>query len=183
MSEPITVAEAALHLRLDTSSPFVEERYVSTLITVARRYCEQYLQRSIGTQTRTLTLDAFPAGATPIVLPYPPVYSVQSVTYLDEAGALQSVTGIRLSEGRIEPAYGQTWPVARQVIGAVNIDYTAGYISGGSPDDFPLEIKQAMLLVIGDLYQNREAQFVGVSVAENKTVMALLTPYRLGMGI
>lgn len=183
MSEPITVAEAAEHLRIDTDSPFLESTYLATLITVARQYCENYLQRTIGDQVRCISLPAFPYGTTPMTLPNPPVYSVDDITYVAQDGSNQKVTGVILSDGRIQPAYGSVWPIARAQIGSVTITYTAGYISGGSPNDFPLAIKQAMLLVIGDLYQNREGQFVGVSATVNPTVMNLLTPYRVSMGI
>lgn len=183
MIEPVTVAEAAEHLRIDTDSPFLESTYLSTLITVARQYCENYLARTIGSQTRTLTLSAFPLGSLPIELPNPPVYSVDSVSYVAQDGTTATLTGVILSNGYIQPAYGTEWPIARAQIGAVTISYSAGYVSGGSPDDFPLAIKQAMLLVIGDLYQNREGQFVGVTAQVNPTVMNLLTPYRVAMGI
>lgn len=42
----------------------------------------------------------------------------------------------------------------------------------------PATIKAAILLIVGDLYENREAAFVGVSRSDNPTVNRLLWPYR-----
>ncbi len=47
----------------------------------------------------------------------------------------------------------------------------------------PPDVKAAILLIIGDLYENREGQFVGVQVAENQTVQNLLHFHRVGLGI
>lgn len=47
----------------------------------------------------------------------------------------------------------------------------------------PPDVKAAILLIIGDLYENREGQFVGVQVAENQTVQNLLHFHRVGLGV
>lgn len=47
----------------------------------------------------------------------------------------------------------------------------------------PASIKAAELLIIGDLYENREAQVVGSIVQDNKAVERLLHLYRVGLGI
>ena len=41
--EPVTVAEAKAHLRVDISD---DDTYIGTLITAAREWCEEYLDRS-----------------------------------------------------------------------------------------------------------------------------------------
>lgn len=47
----------------------------------------------------------------------------------------------------------------------------------------PSAIKAACLLLVGDMYQNREAQIVGTIVADNPAVVRLLYPYRVNIGI
>ncbi|MGA0587269.1 head-tail connector protein [Dyella sp. KRB-257] len=42
----------------------------------------------------------------------------------------------------------------------------------------PASIKVAILLIVGDLYANREGQFVGVARVHNPTLDRLLWPYR-----
>lgn len=61
-------------------------------------------------------------------------------------------------------------------------DYIGKFLND---EDYPnaFSIKAAALLIIGDLYQNREAQIVGTIVSDNPTVQRLLYPYRQGIGI
>jgi hypothetical protein len=66
----------------------------------------------------------------------------------------------------------------------VKIRYVAGYTSGGSPDlnPMPKPLRFAMMLIIGDLYANREAG--GDKAYQiNPTVQSLLQFYRLNMGM
>lgn len=47
----------------------------------------------------------------------------------------------------------------------------------------PPSVRAAVLLIAADLHENREAQFVGVSVADNPTAHRLLHFYRVGLGV
>lgn len=47
----------------------------------------------------------------------------------------------------------------------------------------PASVKQGILLVIGDLYANREAVAAGVQYGDNPTLRALLGFWRLNMGV
>lgn len=51
-----------------------------------------------------------------------------------------------------------------------------------SPISTPSAIKAACLLIIGDLYENREGAGEK-EVKENMAVQRLLHPYRIGIGI
>ncbi len=53
----------------------------------------------------------------------------------------------------------------------------------GAEEPVPASVKAAILLTIGDLYENREGAFVGVSRVDNPTVLRLLNPYRVGLGV
>lgn len=53
----------------------------------------------------------------------------------------------------------------------------------GATVDVPASVKAAELLIVGDLYENREAQMVGVTVESNPTVERLLHFYRVGLGV
>lgn len=48
---------------------------------------------------------------------------------------------------------------------------------------FPKSVEHAVLLIIGDLYEHREGQFVGVSAQDNPAVERLLHFYRVGLGV
>lgn len=56
-------------------------------------------------------------------------------------------------------------------------------ILGESPIDYPAPIKAAMLLMVGDLYENREAQIAGQPLNINPSAKNLLYPYRRSIGI
>ncbi len=53
----------------------------------------------------------------------------------------------------------------------------------GAEVPVPASIRAALLLIIGDLYEHREGQFVGVSRADNPAVERLMHFYRVGLGI
>lgn len=104
-----------------------------------------------------------------IVLPYPPLIEIVSVTYDDPAGVEQSlnagdyrVRGLG-SPGKqaIEPSFGGCWPVASCEAESVRIRYRAGYPPAVSdspgpaaPDFMPAKIKQAVILATRMLLAN-----------------------------
>ena len=76
---------------------------------------------------------------------------------------------------------GEAWPsVTLAAANGVRVRYVAGYGAAGS--NVPQAIRQAILLVIGSLYENREDVLVaqGVSIGVLPFgVVALLAPYRI----
>jgi hypothetical protein len=52
-----------------------------------------------------------------------------------------------------------------------------------SPPAPPSAIKCAALLMVADLYENRQAQVAGVQMYANPSAIALLYPYRTEIGI
>ena len=116
------------------------------------------------------------------------------VKYVDVDGVEQTLAETVYSvnqfraPGEVGLAYNQSWPPARNEQGAIRVTYTAGYnIPGTSPaGEYPLPaaIRAAMLLLIGNWYENREAVVVGATVAELPLgVQSLLQPYRLSLGV
>lgn len=150
--EPVTLAEAKLHLRVDGSD---EDALIARLISAAREQAEQELDRAVAPQTLQLLLDAFPAGA--IRLPRGPVTSVTSVQYVDDAGVLQTIAGANyaLDDAQIDawllPAYGFDWPATRDEANAVRVTYVAGWSS------CPAAVQQWILLAVGTMFASREA--------------------------
>lgn len=151
-TEPVTLAEAKLHLRVDHS---VDDTLISSLISAAREECEHLLERAVSGQTLELSIDEFPADG--IKLPRPPVMSITSVTYVDEDGVTQTMASgdYYLDDAQapawLLPAYGLDWPAARAEANAVKVRYVAGYA------DCPELIRAWILLRVGTLYANREA--------------------------
>ena len=63
------------------------------------------------------------------------------------------------SPGRISVAQGKVWPVTLPQIGATTMRIVAGY--GPDASTVPENVKEAVLLVVGHLYENREATVSG----------------------
>jgi len=150
---PISLAEAKHHLRVDGSD---DDTYIANLILTATDRAESFQRRTYMQRQRTYVLDSFPPIIRP---PYPPLVSVDSIKYIDTNGVEQTLDSaeydvdITTEPGRIKPAYEKSWPSIRTVMNAVTITYTAGY---ASKDAVPFDIKAAILLIIGHLYENRE---------------------------
>jgi uncharacterized phiE125 gp8 family phage protein len=170
--EPITLAQAKEHLRVDGTD---EDDVISNLILTARKYCETYQNRAYAQQTIELTLDNWPDCLEPIELPRPPLISVESVKYYttDNAENVWDISQYYVDydnePGRISPNYSVIYPsdVLRPING-IKVRYTAGYApkiinnsDGSTSADYcanvPQTVKQAMLLLIGDWYENRDA--------------------------
>jgi uncharacterized phiE125 gp8 family phage protein len=153
-TELITLAEAKLHLRIETGATD-EDTYVTSLIKRARAFAEHKSGRSFGTQTLRMYLSAF---ADEVVLERGPVASIASVTYKDAAGATQTASAslYYLDRTDYEPVLrlvpGQVWPETTERRDAVEITYVAGTWAV-APD----AAIQFMLLLIGSMYAHREA--------------------------
>lgn len=181
--EPITFDEAKAHCRVDVDD---DDALISSLIVAARQHVENVTGRQLITATWALTLDCWPCW---IDVPRAPLLSTPAVaiTYLDTAGATQTLatdqyrvhapSGPTAARGTIERAYGVSWPSLYGVSNSVTVTFSAGY--GASPDTVPQAIRQAMLLLIGHWYINRENVITGMTATElPQAVNALLAPYK-----
>lgn len=151
---PVTLAEAKLHCKVDTTD---DDALITALITAATEMAEQELHRAIMAQTWELTLDAFPDA---FELTRVPVQSVTSVKYYDTNGVQQTIasnlysldTTNDVGFAYIVPAYNTAWPVTQDIINAVAVRFVAGYSTVPEP------IKQWIKLMISTMYENRETE-------------------------
>lgn len=156
--EPVTLTEAKNHLRVDLTD---DDSLISALIVAAREHAEAITRRAFITQTLKLSLDAFPANNGPIYVPMPPLQSVNSLKYFDTDGMEQTLTegtdflvDNESEPGRITPAPDTGWPATQNRPNAVSVEFVAGF---GDASKVPQGIKQAILLMVGHWYENREA--------------------------
>lgn len=175
-SEPLTLEEARQHLRVEPfGSPesHPDDMLIEALITASREYVENLCNRSVMPQTWRLRMSEFDG---PVRL-RPPLMEVESFEVDGEAYTDYQVSS---DDCRALLVPTDTWPSVCEV-NAIEIVVRSGYGSG-SPEvvEIPKSIKQAMLLLIGHWYENREA-------VENQNkpmtqvplaVDALLSPYR-----
>lgn len=180
-AEPVTTAQAKAQIRVDISD---DDTLIDGLVTTARQVVETITRRALITQTWDWVLDEFPAGDT-LVLPLPPLQSVTSITYVDTDGNSGTVSSgdyivdTDSEPGRVVLKTGSTWPsVSLRAANGVTVRFVAGYGSAGS--NVPQAIRQALLLIVGHLYENREAT-VGVGNVQTVPMGAeyLLWTYRV----
>jgi uncharacterized phiE125 gp8 family phage protein len=110
------------------------------------------LNRCLVTQTWEWKVDRFWGGI--IRVPLPPLQSVGSITYIDPNGDTQTLatsvynvldTNNPTRAGRIELAYGESWPSTRHQADAVTITFTAGY---GDRNSIPDATKALIMLMV-----------------------------------
>lgn len=159
--EPVTLSEAKLHLRVDTSA---DDALITALIAAAREMIEERTGLALLTQTRDALALAFPAERY-IELLYPPVQSVTGVYYTETDGSSEqtlSAAAYTLSvwNARITLKSGYAWPSGEM---RVRVRYVCGYTAAAS---VPQRLRQAVLLLIGHWYENREATQNGTVLRE-----------------
>jgi uncharacterized phiE125 gp8 family phage protein len=169
--EPISLDEAKLHLRVDDTA---DDDLITALIIAARERLESVTWRSLITQTLVLTLDDWP-DSNCIELPRPPLVSVSSVQYTDEDGNTSAFNSSNYlvstagDPGAIVLKSSAGWPTdTLQAVDGVRITYVAGY---GDAAAVPQVIKQALLMIVGHWYENREEIVVAAGFTGTKVPM------------
>ena len=157
LEEPITLAEAKAQARVEVST---DDTLITALITAGRELIEEMTWRALVTQRWDYYLDAWPEGDT-IVLPRPPLRSIVSFEYIDQAGVTTAISAsdyvvdVASEPGRLRLKGTATLPSATlRELNGVQIRFEAGY---GAASAVPVRYKQALKLLIGHWYENREA--------------------------
>ncbi len=227
-TEPVTLAEAKVHLRLETA---LDDDYVTALISAARQYTEQVCWRALVTQTWELVLDSFQgedtlelgargrrvvgsmgtgftelprgnlstSGFLPyIVLPKGNLWvdpdhmlpAVSSVKYYDPDGNQQTLASTEYVvdgedvPGRLRLGFNKYWPSTQWPrYDAVRIRYIVGWDVTNGAWGGPVPLKQACLLLISQLYENRTLELPGRLTPVQFSYDALIAPYRLNRGL
>jgi len=151
-SELLSLDEAKRHLRL-YSSDLDDE--VSSLIAVARDYCERYAARTLrAAVTRTVKLEEW--WCDELKLPFPPIIEVTGITYYDVTNASQTLASsnyyVEMSTDGgscIEWVLTATIPATYWREDAITVTYTAGYASA---EALPPVVKQAMKCKLTELW-------------------------------
>jgi uncharacterized phiE125 gp8 family phage protein len=150
-----TLSEVKNYLKVDTSA---DDTLITTLLQSAREVAERYLNQALITQTITEKLDRLNKPI--IYLSVSPVISVTSFQYADSQNTTQTYNSSNYivdnfeKPARLSLAYGKTWPTLYGNINDVTIVYTAGY--GAAASNVPMQIRQAILMMVADAYDNRE---------------------------
>ena len=180
-TEPVTLAYAKLHLRVDTTT---DDSLISNLIIAARQYAEIFCARSFAQHTYRADLPNF---YDLMELPLGPVQAISSIKYYDTASpsVLQTLDSAvyALHHDSVIRNYGQVWESVAIRPDAVQVTYTTGYSDLASPEDTIANVPQAavaaMLLLVGDLHENKEAEVLYPGMLlESRAFRMLLNTYR-----
>ena len=174
----ISLAEAKAFLRVDSDYDD-DNAYITSLIGVATNVVEQFTRRRLITQTYNIYYDEFPPY---MDLQVGNVASVTHVKYYDTDNSLQTLdtseydVDIRVKPGRIYQAEDGNFPDTYERANSVEVEF----VVGSAASDVEDAIKQAMYIVIGRYYENRQDVVMGTQVNELPLMVEhLLTPYRL----
>lgn len=179
--EPVSLAEAKLHLRVDGTD---DDGLIDALITAAREHVEEITRRALLTQTWDYTLSEWPGGDY-INLPFGNLQSVTSIKWKDSDATettLTETTDYIVEKngdqcGRVVLPYGGSWPSGQLYpSNPITIRYVCGWTTAAA---VPRLIRVAVLMMMADMYEWRGEALVGQAVIENKTVQRLLASSRL----
>lgn len=180
-AEPVTLAEAKTHLNLRQTFT-THDDMIQRIIQAAREWCEQYSGRVFAQRTVTEYWDCWPACY--IELQKTPVLAVSGVQYYDDStGALTTFAASAYYEDLVsEPArlvYNDdiSLPSLDDRPNVVQATYVTGY---AAISNVPAAIKQAILLLVGFYYENREDMPTNeTSNPRIRSAQSLLNPYKV----
>ena len=179
MTYPISINEVQQHLRLGTVDAD-EQAEIQVMIASATEMAENYCNRSFTSSTALVHFDRFPSSEeTPLVV-HADVTGSLVVEYYDTSNVQQTYSTTRLinNAGRtkVYPAFGEVWPYDCNNLPS-NIVAT---FTQGDTANVPSSVKSAVLLMVADLYENRENDVVGAVVSKltSMTSNRLLHPYK-----
>ena len=182
--EVITLDQAKRHLNIELEDTYHDDYISQSLIPTARSYIENLCWRKFITQSWYAYLDDWPKGDY-IELPYGNLQSVTTIKYTDTDNSQSTwssaeyIVGTNYERGRVTLEDGYTWPnVVLYPSSPIEIDFTCGY--GSTRADVPECLKQAIKIVISELFENRESSIIGMGTyTELPTVMNLISDERL----
>lgn len=173
----VSLDEAKAHLRVEGGD---EDLQIAAFVAAATGHIDGpdgWLGRAIGAQMLEARCSSSDCGSA-VRLPFPPVIELVSASYLDSSGVEQMADADDFEiMGRDLVAVSGAWPwgAGSSRREGVRIRYRAGY------ETVPATIKAAILLMVGDLYTNRETVSdakVG-AVPMSLTVHSLLAPFQV----
>jgi uncharacterized phiE125 gp8 family phage protein len=199
VDEPLTIDECRAHLEAqiynDSDVDALDDEMILAWLGAAREACENFLGLSLSRRILEVALDTFPNetddGTTAIELPGGPVVEIVSIYVGEpisdtaESDFLLTVDDYLLDvyrrPTRLLPV--GTWPTGTGA-NSIKIRYDAGYgvdSDGGEP--LPKAARAAMLLILGDLFANREDSTEKQLYSMPNSAENLLRPMRVKLGM
>ena len=170
LSEPVSLVEAKAQLRIENSFT-MDDDYINALISASRDRCESYCNQFFTVKDIQIINKGSASGV--LAIPYPNL-TITAITYIDSDNATQTIDSADYfyNEGTQELTF--------------LVDFSAQSFTIAATTGAPAElegVKAAIKMIVTDLYELRTETVVGVSLADNPAVKAMLYPYRLELGI
>jgi uncharacterized phiE125 gp8 family phage protein len=166
--EPVTLTEAKAQLR-ETGT--ANDTMIGALITAAREAVELETGRALAAAAyRWASTDAM---AEVMRLPLWPVATLTAVSYEDADGARQTMDAAD---------YSLDADRAQVTLELPDFGINPSFSFTVSPTNIPVALKQAILLIVADLYANTEATSTEI-LSANPTVSRLLALNRVNYGV
>lgn len=155
--DPVTLRELKAHLRIAETDISQDNLLWLKLRAGVEAMDARYsmMNRALMPQTWELVLQCWP-GCDYIELPYPPLVTVQSVKYTDDASPSvertfgEYIASVDREPGRITLSDGASWPSeSLSPSDPIRIRYTCGYTDASQ---VPARIREAILLLAEQLY-------------------------------
>ena len=174
----LTTAEAKTHLKVDTSA---DDTYIDNLVSAATESAQIFTNRYFINTTITQHGDTWSDLST---LFKSKVSSITHIKYYDSDNSLQTLaSSVYLEDLTHQPARiglkpNQSFPSLAGRISAVQCKYVVGY--GAAASDVPEGIREAVLLIVGNWYENRQEVITGRTATElSKSAQYLLEQYKI----
>jgi uncharacterized phiE125 gp8 family phage protein len=178
----VSTSEVKAHCRVTTSD---EDTLLAIYLDSATSHIEQILQRKLITQTWKMYLDYWPSQIETL---FGNLQSVTHVKYTDIDGTTATLSSSLYTvdtvsvPGRIVLKNGQSWPsVTLNAVNPIEVQFVTGY---GAAAAVPQDVRNALLLTVGHLYENRENYVISERILPGvveipKTANALLQCHRV----
>jgi uncharacterized phiE125 gp8 family phage protein len=177
--EPVTIAEAKAHLRVDVTA---EDTLIASLVVTSRLHVEAAARLALITQSWSWYLDAWPRGHA-LKLPLRPIQGIAAVRLYDEGGAATTLDAASYfldgagAPPRLVRHSALPWPKPGRIANGIEIAFTAGY--GSAAADVPAPIRHAILLLVAHWYEHRSPLEEGAPAKPLPAMVSdLLAPYR-----
>lgn len=155
--EPVSLTEAKIDLRVDHNA---DDDLIQSLIVAARQEAEELSRRALVNRTLELSLAGWPCDNL-IRLPFPPLVSVTSITYLSYANVpavmpiADYIAVTDVEPGVITLAYAKVWPTEQlRTVAPIRVRYVAGY--GATAATVPDRYKTLVRSLVAVRYENRD---------------------------
>lgn len=152
--EPISVDEVKSHLRISHSN---DDSYLAMLLAASRSHVEVTTHKRLITQSVRLLFDG--VGKSGLLrLFVGPIQSVDQIVLINSDDSVSALDPAAYEvDIHSDPARLQfkTTPLPHKSFAGIGVDLTVGY--GESGNDIPINLRHAILLLTGHLYDYREA--------------------------